>query len=98
MTVLLTFASSFRNQTKEDQGIANATSLAMKTPRLAGRVPVNEEYCQSCQSCQSERNSAKAQSDISACGKIPSRATAKPLADISILTSSGATIGMGLVG
>ena len=95
MTVLLTFASSFRNQTKEDQGIANATSLAMKTPRLAGRVPVNEEYCQS---CQSERNSAKAQSDISACGKIPSRATARPLADISTLTSSGAAIGRELVG
>ncbi|KFB68682.1 MAG: hypothetical protein CAPSK01_001536 [Candidatus Accumulibacter vicinus] len=92
MTVLLTLASSFRNQTKEDQGIANATSLAMKTPRLAGRVPVNEEYC------QSERNSAKAQSDISACGKIPSRATARPLADISTLTSSGAAIGRELVG
>ena len=47
---------------------------------------------------QSDRRSVKAQSDIKACGKIPSKATARPLADIRILTSSGACIAEVFVG
>ena len=43
---------------------------------------------------QRERSSAKAHSDISACGKIPSSATASPFAESRIFISSGASIGV----